>query len=230
MNIKQNTNYFKISDKLSRAAVLVLGGGVASMLLAFFGLGHYVCFILAGALLPVGFVMYLITTTQRATDDDIKVQIEQAVSGMEIDLTKNIKYQRRINPKAEPRELAGFDYDEGLMFTKSRMGNVISSSYTKALLYQLKDGFYITWRRISLVSEDVVNETIEIPFDEVRSIKYISEEKTVTYGKNSYVIEITKIEICYSENNIISFPIGKDVEAEFYIEKLNKAILSAKGI
>ena len=229
MNIKQNTNYFKISDKFSRASVLVFGGGVVSMLLAFFGLGRFIFFTLAGLLLPVGFVMYLIGTTQRATDEDIRVQIEQATQDMEVDLSKITKYQRRIVPGKEPRELSGFDYDDGLMFTKtSRNSNVISSSYTKALLYQLKDEFYIVRRKVSLVSEDVLNEVIEIPFVDISTINYITERKTVTFEKNTYEVELTKIEIKYGENEIISFPIGKDVEAEAYTEKLLKTVLSAK--
>ena len=229
MNIKQNTNYFKISDKFSRASVLVLGGGVASMLLAFFGLGRFIFFTLAGLLLPVGFVMYLIGTTQRATDEDIRVQIEHATQDMEVDLSKITKYQRRILPGKEPRELSGFDYDDGLMFTKtSRNSNVISSSYTKALLYQLKDEFYIVRRKVSLVSEDVLNEVIEIPFVDISTINYVTERKTVTFAKNTYEVELTKIEIKYGENEIISFPIGKDVEAEAYTEKLLKTVLSAK--
>ena len=229
MNIKQNTNYFKMSDKFSRASVLVLGGGVVAMLFAFFGLARFVGFMLAGVLLPVGFVMYLIGTTQRATDEDIKVQIEQATADMEVDLSKNVKYQRRLVPGKEPRTLSGFDYDDGLMFTKtSRNSNVISSSYTKALLYQLKDEFYIVRRKVSLVSEDVLNEVIEIPFVDISTINYVTERKTVTFEKNTYEVELTKIEIKYGENEIISFPIGKDVEAEEYTQRLNKTVLSAK--
>ena len=229
MNIKQNTNYFKISDKFSRAAVLVLGGGVVSMLLAFFGLLRFVGFMLAGILLPVGFVMYLITTTQRATDEDIKVQIDQATAGMEVDLSKITRYQRRLIPGKEPRELSGFDYDDGLMFTKtSRTADVVSSSYTKALLYQLKDEFYVVKRKISLVSEDLVNEVIEIPFENISSINYITENKSVSFGKNSYEVDYASIEIRYGEDLVLSLPIGKDVEAEAYTEGLNKTILSAK--
>lgn len=229
MNIKQNINYFKISDKFNRASVLVLGGGVASMLLAFFGLGRFVFFTLAGLLLPVGFVMYLIGTTQRATDEDIRVQIEQATTDMEVDLSKITKYQRRIVPGKEPRVLSGFDYDDGLMFTKTtRNSNVVSSSYTKALLYQLKDEFYIIRRKVSLISEDIINEVIEIPFVDICSINYVTEKKTVTYGNKFYDVEITKIEINYGENEVISFPIGKDVEAEDYTAKLGKIVLSAK--
>lgn len=229
MNIKQNTNYFKISDKFQRAAVLVLGGGVVSMLLAFFGLGGFIFFTLAGLLLPVGFVMYLITTTQRATDEDIKVQIDQATAGMEVDLSKITRYQRRLIPGKEPRELSGFDYDDGLMFTKtSRTTDVVSSSYTKALLYQLKDEFYVVKRKISLVSEDVVNEVIEIPFENISSINYITENKSVSFGKNSYEVDYASIEIRYGEGLVLSLPIGKDVEAEAYTEGLNKTILSAK--
>ena len=229
MNIKQNTNYFKISDKFQRAAVLVLGGGVVSMLLAFFGLLRFVGFMLAGILLPVGFVMYLITTTQRATDEDIKVQIDQATTGMEVDLSKITRYQRRLIPGKEPRELSGFDYDDGLMFTKtSRTADVVSSSYTKALLYQLKDEFYVVKRKISLVSEDVVNEVIEIPFENISSINYITENKSVSFGKNSYEVDYASIEIRYGEGLVLSLPIGKDVEAEAYTERLNKTVLSAK--
>ena len=229
MNIKQNTNYFKISDKFSRASVLVLGGGVVSMLLAFFGLLRFIGFMLAGVLLPVGFVMYIITTTQRATDEDIRVQIEQATTDMEVDLSKITKYQRRLIPGKEPRELSGFDYDDGLMFTKTtRTKEVVSSSYTKALLYQLKDEFYIIRRKISLVSEEVINEVIEIPFVNISSINYITNKKTVCFEKNSYEVDFTRIEIKYGDNELISFPIGKDVEAEVYVEKLNKTVLSAK--
>ena len=229
MNIKQNINYFKISDKFNRASVLILGGGVVSMLFAFFGLGRFIFFMLAGILLPVGFIMYIIGTTQRATDEDIRVQIEQATTDMEVDLSKITKYQRRTVPGKEPRVLSGFDYDDGLMFTKTtRNSNVVSSSYTKALLYQLKDEFYIIRRKVSLVSEDIINEVIEIPFVDICSINYVTEKKTVTYGNKFYDVEITKIEINYGENEVISFPIGKDVEAEDYTAKLGKIVLSAK--
>ena len=229
MNIKQNINYFKISDKFSRASVLVLGGGVIAMLLAFFGLARFVGFMLAGVLLPVGFVMYLISTTQRATDEDIRVQIEQATTDMEVDLSKNTRYQRRIVTGKEPRVLSGFDYDDGLMFTKtSRTSDIISSSYTKALLYQLKDAFYIVRRKISLVSEDIVNEVIEIPFVNISSITYVTEKKTVTFRNKSYEVEVARIEIKYEENKVIYFPIAKDVEAEGYTEKLYKSVLSAR--
>ena len=229
MNYKQNKNYFKISDKFNTIGVLVLGAGVVSMILSFIGFGSYIFYGLAGICLPSGFVMYLFGSILRATDDDIRVAVESATMGLEVDLTKDVRLSRKLIKNSEPRTLAGFDYNDGNQFMKAKNGQIISSSYTKALLYILSDEFYLSMRTISLIEDCSEDKILEIPFCDVKEILYLTENKTVSSLKNTYEVELTKIIINYGDDKTLELPISKDIEAEEYVNKLNRRITEFKA-
>ncbi len=230
MNIKNNLKYFKTSDRFRQAGIILLGAGMASLILGFIGLGFgFIFYILMSVCLPVGFIMYLVGSSWRSSDEDIDTQLKEATDGLEVDFDKNLRYSKRVLKNQQPNTLSGYNYRDGLLFTKSKLGEVRSSEYTKAIVYILSDELYINQRTVSLVSDNVENKVVEIPYTSIKKIEIVSENKEFVFGKKHFSVVDYQLLITYEEELKILLPIKNDIESDNYIIKLKRMVEDYKS-
>ena len=148
MENKHNLNYFKKSGWQKP-----LGAGlfIAGVLLFLFGWSYF-SYILSIIFVLLGIALFLIGSSLRATDSDIDEFITKNLADFNVRLEEDKNYSRRILKHIPREELEVYKYDDGLMFTKTKTGNLRSSEYVKSIIYILSDGLYVASRSISIVS------------------------------------------------------------------------------
>ena len=171
--------------------------------------------------LPTGAVLFIIGSSRRSSDTDIDEYIEKIGNGIEIDLIENKDFAKRLNKSFSPMVLQGYEYDDGLMYTKSKTNSTRSSKYTKAVLYVLHDSLYVIKRSFSLIKEEIENVAIEIPFADIDSIELSHQNKTVTFEKKHFNVKFVRLNICCNKDKPISLPAPDDINTERIIEKMN---------
>ena len=217
MDFKQNINYFKSNDVIKIVGICLCLFTVA---LYFFGWG-FISYILMCLSLPTGAVLFIIGSGRRSSDSDIDEYVEKLGKGVEIDLIENNDFAKKLNKAFSPMIFEGYEYDDGLMFTKSKVNSVRSSKYTRAVLYVLGDAIHIVKRSFSLVSDEVENLTIEIPFTDIDSISLSHEAKTVTFEKKIFDVRFVRLNVTSNGEVAASLPASDDINTERIIEKMN---------
>lgn len=217
MNFKHNINYFKSSDIIKWIGICLCLFTVA---LYFFGWG-FISYILMCLSLPIGAVLFIIGSSRRSSDADIDEDIERLCRGVEIDLVEDKDFAKKLNKSFSPMTFEGYEYDDGLMFTKSKNSSVRSSKYTKAIVYVLSDSLYIVKRSFSLISDGVENTTFEFPFADIDAIKIYSEKKTVTFEKKAFDVKLVRFTVICDNKIMISLPSPDDINTDRIIEKMN---------
>ena len=224
MNLKYNINYFKKSDLPKFLGICMLAIGFICL-----WLGHgYFSWIIMSVFLPVGLVLFIYGSSGKASDADIDGCIEMKSMDMEVDLSSDIHYNRRILKGVEPIVAEGYEYRPGLMLTKAKNGSLRSSEYRRTIVYILSDSLYITTRLISLVTEDVTNEIVEIPYTDIEKVQLKTEESTLTFGKNSFRAKITVMSVERKNGETFECPISDDITSENEVAKLNGVISEYK--
>ena len=217
MNFKQNINYFKGNDLIKIIGICLCLFTVA---LYFFGWG-FISYILMCLSLPIGAILFIIGSGRRASDSEIDEYIEKLGKNIEIDLIEDSKFAKRLNKAFSPMIFEGYEYEDGLMLTKSKVNSVRSSKYTKAVIYVLGDSIHIVKRSFSLISDDMENLTFEIPFTDIDSIELFHEAKTVTFEKKIFEVKFVRLNVISNGEVTVSLPAPDDINTERIIEKMN---------
>ncbi|MBQ7318888.1 MAG: hypothetical protein IJW97_01730 [Clostridia bacterium] len=220
MDFKNNINYFKKSDT---PKFVGMGMMVVGVLLLWLGMS-YITYILSAVLIPIGLVLFFIGASGRAGDSEIDAFIKRRVDGMEVDLSEDRAYAKRILKHIPPQSIEDYEYREGLMLTKAKNSSLRSSEYTRSLLYILSDALYIPVRTISLVEDHTDNKLYEIPYDMISGIEITRERRTLPFGKQSFSAKITKLCITYGDSLTLSLPIHDDVGADRLVETIQKVM------
>ena len=226
MNYKNNIGYFAKSDDMRTTGLGLLIGGFAALCLGF--ATSYILYIIGGPLIIVGAVLYVIGAAGRSSDEDIKSCIARGCEGMEVDLSEDRAYNKRIMPKTEPEVLKDFEYREGLMLTRSKSNSLRSSEYTKTILYFLTDGLYIVTRTFSLVEDNVRNAALEIPFLVTDKVEIVRETPTLHFGKKTFNTHYARLVIRYEDGKVLNVPIHDDITADQLAERIMKMVTTAK--
>ena len=226
MNYKNNIGYFAKSDDMRTTGLGLLIGGFAALCLGF--ATSYILYIIGGPLIIVGAVLYVIGAAGRSSDEDIKSCIARGCEGMEVDLSEDRAYNKRIMPKTEPEVLKDFEYREGLMLTRSKSNSLRSSEYTKTILYFLTDGLYIVTRTFSLVEDNVRNAALEIPFLVTDKVEIVRETPTLHFGKKTFNTHYARLVIRYEDDKVLNVPIHDDITADQLAERIMKMVTTAK--
>ena len=226
MNYKNNIGYFAKSDDMRTTGLGLLIGGFAALCLGF--ATSYILYIIGGPLIIVGAVLYVIGAAGRSSDEDIKSCIARGCEGMEVDLSEDRAYNKRIMPKTEPEVLKDFEYREGLMLTRSKSNSLRSSEYTKTILYFLTDGLYIVTRTFSLVEDNVRNAALEIPFLVTDTVEIVRETPTLHFGKKTFNTHYARLVIRYEDGKVLNVPIHDDITADQLAERIMKMVTTAK--
>ncbi|MBO5204118.1 MAG: hypothetical protein J6B72_05865 [Clostridia bacterium] len=223
---KHNINYFKRGDSLKSAG---LGMAVVGLILLWMGWG-YLSYILTCILLPTGLVLFFVGSTARSSDEDIDTDIKRLTEGLEVHLEDDRRYAKRVLSHMEPQVCEGYEYREGLMFTKARDGSVRSSEYTKAIIYMLSDGLYIVSRSFSLVSDEKRNSEVEIPYADISSVRIVRERASVAFGKKKFNARHARMVIEYGEGQVFSAPIHDDVNSDKRVETVSGLCKTSQNI
>ena len=223
MDFKHYINYFKKNEnmKFIGGAILIVGFISIWLRLGFLWL-------LSVMLVPAGFVMFIVGSGGRASEADIDKYISQCMDKLEVDLSEDKHYRRRILEHIPAREVEGYLYDEGVMLKKAKNSSIRSSKYTKAIFYILSDELYITRRTISIVSNDKENETVEIPYDTLTNAEIIRQRGTKRDGKKAFLVKETFIKISYGEGESFITPIHDDITADEFANLILKQVKAYK--
>ena len=222
---KNNENYF------SKKYILRPLGAVMGILgfLIYFMAWNYVFYILMSIFIPGGIVLFIIGSVGNSSESDLTDMIEEKTIGLEVRFEED-KYRatRLLVFGFTPVTHEGHVYKDGLMFKKAKSGTLRTSEYTKAIVYPLNDGLYITRRDFSLVEDKVENTVYDIPYEELGAIEIVRERRRFYFNKKSFEAKITEVLISRGEETI-SLPIHDDITADEYVEKLNKLIAEKKA-
>ena len=162
------------------------------------------------------------------SEADVDKYISNNMDKLEVDLSDDKHYRRRILDHIHPRELEGYLYDEGVMLKKAKDSSIRSSKYTKAIFYILSDELYITRRTISIISTDKENETVEIPYETLSGVEIIRQRGTKRDGKKEFLVKETFIKISYGEGESFVTPIHDDITADEFAELILKQVKAYK--
>ncbi|MBO5939332.1 MAG: hypothetical protein J6Q82_07565 [Clostridia bacterium] len=216
MNYKHNINYFKSGDgiKILGAALAIVGAFVF-----YFG-WSYISYILSCIAIPAGLFLFFWSTGRRSNDQDIEEAIEEICSNVKIDWVENKKLSSRRKKSFDPMVVRGYEYEEGVLLKKTKKGSLCSSRYTVAEIAVLEDALYLTTKRFSLIADECEDQTLEIPFSEIRSIELKEEEKRFPYQKTFLRVTDHRLVVRYGDDNLLSFPVNHDLSVEHFVERL----------
>jgi hypothetical protein len=226
MNYKNNIGYFAKSDNMRSIGLCMLVGGFAALCLGF--ATSYILFVIGTILLIPGAILYILGAAGRSSDEDIKSCIARGCEGMEVDLSEDRAYNKRIMPKTEPEVLKDFEYREGLMLTRSKSNSLRSSEYTKSILYFLTDGLYIVTRTFSLVEDNVRNAALEIPFLTMDKVEIVRETPTLHFGKKTFNTHSARLVIRNKGDEMLNVPIHDDITADQFAERITRMVEDSK--
>lgn len=223
-NFKDHINYFKKTDTLK-----YVGGvfAVLGVLLYMFG-WSYVSYILATILLPSGGVLFLIGSSGRASDSDMKEYISKRTEGIELDLENNPSIKKRLLRQLSVEVVEGYEYNDGVMATKAKNGSVITSEYTKSLIYPLADAVYVVSRSISLISDEAQDTAVEVPYSQIKDIRLEKNSMKLIFCKKSFGVWDTRFVIEYDGGKLISLPARDNASLDSFMETLKRTVSSAK--
>lgn len=222
---KNNENYF------SKKYILRPLGAVMGILgfLIYFMAWNYVFYILMSIFIPSGIVLFIIGSVGNSSESDLTDMIEEKTVGLEVRFEED-KYRatRSLVFGFPPITLEGHKYEEGVMLKKAKSGILRSSEYTKAIVYTLEDGIYITCRSFSLIADEIENKVYDIAYAEIDRVELVRERRRLTYAGKSFEAKVTQIKFVRG-GEVISLPIHDDIQSDEYVEKLNRLIAEKKA-
>ena len=222
---KNNINYFKKKDQ-----VKLVGGGLLIvglfMLWLRFGM---LSWILAPVFVPVGLGLFLYGSITSSSENDIDAMIEKNSTGLEVDFSEDRHYNKRVINEIAPKIAEGYEYvGDDLMFRRDKKGTWRSSKYTKYIIYVLTDELYINRRTISLISDEVDQKMLEVPYNTIDIIELKDVTNSIVVGKNTFNVKKSRFVITVGGKEVFSAPMNNDIKSEEYVEMLNKMVAKSK--
>ncbi len=218
---KYSINYFTKTDLLK-----FIGGGVLIAGLFCMWLGWrlgMVGWILAIIGTPIGFVLFLVGSTGKANDDDMDSTIQSKMAGLQIDIDNDRHYQLKLLKHQKEYTVEGYRYGDDVMLKKMKNGSLRTSLYGRAKLRILKDSLYIVARDISLIADDIVENTYEIPYDSLKLIEILREDKRVIFNKTTFFTHPCYLHILFDDKDIL-LPAVDAVTSDELVDVINKQI------
>jgi len=224
-DVKKNANYFTKTDTLK---FIGIGLMILSGLLFLFGWG-YVTYIIMSISLPAGFLCFILGSLSTVSEADIKAYIERQSKGTEKPFEDNPKLSKRLLKLPAPLSCEGFIFDGEIMLKKSKNGSMQSSNYAKAILYPLDTALFISYRKFSVISDELEQKCLEIPYSEITSIRLSESLKELSFNKKLFRVKDFTVIIERKNEEPISLPSQSDVQTENFISEINGLIEKAKN-
>ncbi len=226
MNYKNNIGYFSKSDTLRTLGLGLLIGGFAALCIGF--ATSYILYIIGTVLILPGVLIFIIGSAGRSNDEEIKNCISRATEGMEVDLSEDRAYAKRIVPKSEPEIAQNYEYREGLMLTRSKSNSLRSSEYTKSILYLLTDAIFIVSRSFSLVEDKTRNSKMEIAYCDIEKVEILRDTASIPFKKKTFTAHITRLVITYEGGKTFSTPIHDDITTDQLAQRIERLVADSK--
>lgn len=215
---KLNVNYFKKTDSMR-----AIGLAMSIVGIVFLWLGwnlYYILFLISLICLPAGLAMFFVGSARRSTDEDIETDIKNRTYGIVKDLSDDKHMVRKMLRNLPPVVIEGYEFSEGLMFTKAKNSQIRSSEYTATAVHILSDMLHVDRRTVCLTTEENREGSYDIPYESVKNVYISREKKTVSFGKNTYNVHDTRFCVDYGEGLTLSVPIHDDMDADALVEKI----------
>ena len=222
--LKSNANYFQKGETLRWISIGLL---VLTAVLYFFGMG-YISYIIMSIGLPLGAILFVISTFGRSSQADIDTYVKRHTENVGYRTDDPQELEKRILKNISVQTAEGYDFGEGLMYKRDKNQQLRSSRYHKAVIYPFVTGLFICSRRLSLVSDEVEDAETEIPYADIVDIGTRQEEKSLTFGKNTFRAKETLLVIERTDGTSLLFPIQDSVATDEFVEKLRRHVAESK--
>lgn len=225
---KSNIKYYTTSEAFK---FIGLGLILFSVVLYFLGLGWgFWSWLILSLGTPIGFILFLISTG-RSSDDEINTYIKLNTKEIDADNISFEKgFKKRILDRQEPIYFEGFDFDGDVMVTKAKNGRIVSSIYTKAIVFPLDTGIHISYKTVSTITDDVKEDSFGINYSDIKSFKMDDQKKQIEFNKKTFTPHDIRLVIEYSDSKIISLPMQDNMDTENFIKKINEMMTKAKTV
>lgn len=223
---KSNIKYFTTSEAFK---FIGLGLILLSVVLYFLGSGwSFWSWLILSIGTPIGFILFLISTG-RSSDEEINTYIKLHTKEISIDdIAFEKGFKKRILDKQEAIYFEGYDFDGNVMVTKAKNGRIVSSIYTKAIIFPLDTGINISYKTISIVSDDIQEGCIDINYADIKTFRMNDQRKQISFGKKTFSPRDIRLIIEYSDSQSISLPMQDNMDTENLIKKINEMMKKSK--
>ena len=221
---RQNANYFLRSETMKFVGI---GLFALAIVLFFFGWG-YLSYVAMSISFCAGLTLLLLSTFSRSSEADIDVYIEKNMRGVEAKPQNEKVFSRRQLKQIPVFASEGYEFSEGLMLKKGKDSSVRSSKYTKTVIYPLDTALLVCYRTVSLISDEVNDKSLEIPYSDITSFRTNHEEMRLSFGKGSFDIKKNTLVIESKISSPISLPVQESTKIDELVEKINALIASAR--
>lgn len=197
---KESINYFMKSDTLKFVGAGLLIGGLLCLWLGFrLGIVGYILAILGT---PTGFVLFLVGSSSRTNDADIDSVITQKMAGLVINIDNERHYQLKLLKHLKEVTIEGYRFHDKVLMKKLKDNSIRTSEFTRSIVKIMKDSLYIVSRDISLINDDVINNTYEIPYEAITVVEIERDSKRVVFNNNTFLTKPCYLHIVYNEDEI----------------------------
>lgn len=216
---KESINYFTKTDTLKYVGGGLLIAGLFSLWIGFrFGI---IGIILALIGTPLGLFLFLFGAGGRATDEDMEASITNKMAGLYIEIDNDRHYQLRLLKHLKEHTIEGYHYGDGILLKKMKNASLRTSEFERAKVKILSDSLYIVSRRISLINNDVENNTYEINYDNIKTIEIIREQNRVVFNKTTFFTKPCYFHIVTDELDI-KLPIVDAVTSDELVDIIKR--------
>lgn len=221
---KQNAGYFTKGEWMKFVGFGLLA---LSVFLLFYGWG-YLAYVLMSVSFIVGLALLLINSLSKASEDDIDVFIENKMRDLEAKELYEKTFIKRQSKRLAVYRAEGYELAEGLMLKKGKNESLRSTRYTGCVIYPLDTAILVCYRSISLLSDEVNEAEIEIPYSQITSFRAESELCKLSFGKKTFDARKTTLIIESEETAPIHLPINESTLTDALIEGVCKMVEKAK--
>ena len=219
---KRHIKYFQGGDDLRLAGIILMVASGVLFIWTWYMMWSYILYLLMLALLPVGFVLFLLGSVGRSDEGDIDGVIEHLTADIMPDKEKDASIVRRQRRLPQPEIVSGYDYSDGLMFRKTKSGLVRSEMFRKTVLIPLDESIYITQVSVNIPSEKAEKTVLEIPYTDIEDMVMTSERRVIRYGKKSFSVKDDHLEIISQGKAVISLPVKESATLDSFIKEIKQ--------
>ena len=213
--------------------------GAALLIVGFFSVWmgtmySFLLFILGGALIVTGLVMFFAGSVGKIDAADIDKAVSDMLWEFDKDILEEPHYAKKMLPHTENSlYLAHYDYDiEGILTKRHSTAGTSSwytSSYTATRMLLLTDGIAFTRKTVNpiLGTSDVQNE--HLLYTELDKAEIVRQQLKLADLKREYTVTSARLVIRKADGSIIlSISVNDDMESDNLAEHLTKLISKAK--
>ncbi len=222
----ENEHYFTKNETVKWIGIVLVALAVVCY---FFGWG-FASYLIMSIGLPLGAILFVLGSFGRSSESYIDEYIKNRIDKkFEIVPEEDKHFIKRQLKHIAPMEFSGNVYHDGVMLRKGKNGTIRASEYGKTVIYPLDTALFVCFRKISVISDDYIEDSMEIPYTSITEFKLFKERRTLSFNKKAFAVTVTELHIEYDGGKIFSMPMQDNIKTDAYIEKINEQIAKAKA-